>query len=32
LNELGHITIKFDGSHEPELPGTMYVEDISINI
>lgn len=27
LNELGHITIKFDGSHEPELPGTMYVED-----
>ncbi|HAP8255329.1 TPA: PTS sorbitol transporter subunit IIA, partial [Enterococcus faecium] len=26
-NELGHITIKFDGSHEPELPGTMYVED-----
>lgn len=27
LDKLGHITIKFDGSTEPELPGTMYVED-----
>lgn len=26
LNELGHITIKFDGSTEAELPGTLYVE------
>lgn len=27
LDELGHITIKFDGSEAPELPGTLYVED-----
>lgn len=27
LSELGHITIKFDGSREAELPGTLYVED-----
>lgn len=26
LNTLGHITIKFDGSKIPELPGTLYVE------
>lgn len=26
LNQLGHITIKFDGSVEPELAGTLYVE------
>lgn len=26
LDELGHITIKFDGAVEPELPGTLYVE------
>lgn len=26
LSELGHITIKFDGSREAELPGTLYVE------
>lgn len=26
LSELGHITIKFDGSLEAELPGTLYVE------
>lgn len=26
LNELGHITIKFDGAMEAELPGTLYVE------
>lgn len=26
LDELGHITIKFDGSIIPELPGTLYVE------
>lgn len=27
LDELGHITIKFDGSEEAELPGTLYVEE-----
>lgn len=27
LEELGHITIKFDGSTSPELPGTLYVEE-----
>jgi len=27
LDELGHITIKFDGSKEAELPGTLYVEE-----
>ena len=27
LVNLGHITIKFDGSTSPELPGTLYVED-----
>ncbi|MCD5001504.1 PTS glucitol/sorbitol transporter subunit IIA [Enterococcus saccharolyticus] len=27
LENLGHITIKFDGSTTPELPGTLYVED-----
>ena len=26
LDDLGHITIKFDGSNSPELPGTLYVE------
>lgn len=26
LSELGHITIKFDGSKEADLPGTLYVE------
>lgn len=26
LSELGHITIKFDGRSEAELPGTLYVE------
>lgn len=26
LSELGHITIKFDGSQEADLPGTLYVE------
>ena len=26
LSALGHITIKFDGSREAELPGTLYVE------
>lgn len=30
LNTLGHITIKFDGSKEAELPGTLYVEDKNI--
>jgi PTS system glucitol/sorbitol-specific IIA component len=27
LQELGHITIKFDGTTSPELAGTLYVED-----
>ncbi|EOT30565.1 PTS glucitol/sorbitol transporter subunit IIA [Enterococcus saccharolyticus] len=27
LENLGHITIKFDGATTPELPGTLYVED-----
>lgn len=26
LDDLGHITIKFDGKTDPELPGTLYVE------
>lgn len=26
LTELGHISIKFDGSTEASLPGTLYVE------
>ncbi|CEN27528.1 MAG: PTS glucitol/sorbitol transporter subunit IIA [Lactococcus sp.] len=26
LSSLGHITIKFDGSRQAELPGTLYVE------
>ncbi|GMA09304.1 PTS sorbitol transporter subunit IIA [Tetragenococcus halophilus subsp. flandriensis] len=30
LEDLGHITIKFDGSTTPELPGTLYVEDKDI--
>lgn len=25
LQELGHITIKFDAAQEPELPGTLHV-------
>lgn len=27
LDQLGHITIKFDGATQAELPGTLYVED-----
>ena len=26
LRDLGHVTFTFDGSTEPELPGTIYVE------
>lgn len=26
LTTLGHITLKFDGSETPELPGTLYLE------
>lgn len=26
LNDLGHITLRFDGSEEAELPGTLYLE------
>lgn len=27
LDDLGHITLRFDGSAEAELPGTLYVEE-----
>ncbi|GAX48299.1 PTS glucitol/sorbitol transporter subunit IIA [Pseudolactococcus reticulitermitis] len=30
LTSLGHITIKFDGAREAELPGTLYVEGKSL--
>jgi glucitol/sorbitol PTS system EIIA component len=30
LSSLGHITLKFDGSENPELPGTLYLEDTEI--
>ena len=30
LSSLGHITLKFDGSVNPELPGTLYLEDTEI--
>jgi glucitol/sorbitol PTS system EIIA component len=30
LSSLGHITLKFDGSENPELPGTLYLEDKEI--
>lgn len=30
LSTLGHITIKFDGAVDPELPGTLYVEEKKI--
>ncbi|MDL0435547.1 MULTISPECIES: PTS glucitol/sorbitol transporter subunit IIA [unclassified Niallia] len=30
LTALGHITLKFDGSENPELPGTLYLEDSEI--
>jgi glucitol/sorbitol PTS system EIIA component len=30
LTSLGHITLKFDGSQTPELPGTLYLEDSEI--
>lgn len=26
LGDLGHITLKFDGAREAELPGTLYLE------
>lgn len=31
LMSLGHITLKFDGSTEAELPGTLYLEESDIN-
>ncbi|WP_332697031.1 PTS glucitol/sorbitol transporter subunit IIA [Halalkalibacter lacteus] len=31
LSSLGHITLKFDGSTTPELPGSLYLEDIEIS-
>ncbi|WP_134705020.1 PTS glucitol/sorbitol transporter subunit IIA [Ammoniphilus sp. YIM 78166] len=27
LGSLGHITLRFDGSDTPELPGTLYLEE-----
>ncbi|MBN9653395.1 PTS glucitol/sorbitol transporter subunit IIA [Halobacillus sp. GSS1] len=30
LASLGHITLKFDGSQEPELPGTLSLEDVDV--
>jgi PTS system glucitol/sorbitol-specific IIA component len=30
LTTLGHITLRFDGSSSPELPGTIYLEDKDI--
>ncbi|MEH7493939.1 PTS glucitol/sorbitol transporter subunit IIA [Neobacillus niacini] len=30
LSSLGHITLKFDGSENAELPGTLYLEDTEI--
>lgn len=30
LTSLGHITLKFDGSEAPELPGSLYLEDAEI--
>lgn len=27
LNDLGHITLKFNGATTPELPGTLHLED-----
>ncbi|AQL55983.1 PTS glucitol/sorbitol transporter subunit IIA [Abyssicoccus albus] len=30
LNDLGHITLKFDGSTHAEQAGTLYLEDTSV--
>ena len=30
LSSLGHITLKFDGTKDPELPGTLYLEESEI--
>lgn len=30
LTTLGHITLRFDGSTTPELPGTLYLEEKEI--
>lgn len=30
LAELGHITLKFDGSHEAEQSGTLYLEEAEV--
>lgn len=30
LENLGHITLKFDGATTPELPGTLYLEEDEI--
>lgn len=32
LGSLGHITLKFNGSDTPELPGTLYLEDADIQV
>ncbi|MCM3729199.1 PTS glucitol/sorbitol transporter subunit IIA [Neobacillus cucumis] len=31
LTTLGHITLRFDGSKTPELPGTLYLENKEIH-
>lgn len=30
LTSLGHITLKFDGSTEPDLPGTLSLEEVDV--
>lgn len=32
LDDLGHITLRFDGSETAELPGTLYVEEKTMPI
>ncbi|PMB85082.1 PTS sorbitol transporter subunit IIA [Dolosicoccus paucivorans] len=32
LEQLGHITLKFDGSKQAELPGTLYLESKSVPV
>ncbi|MBU7216643.1 hypothetical protein BUZ08_02510 [Staphylococcus gallinarum] len=30
ISVLGHITLKFDGSHEAEQSGTLYLEEAEV--
>lgn len=32
LGSLGHITLRFDGSDTPELPGTLYLEEADLQV